>query len=192
MYGNLLNNQQILELVNSHHIRVWPEFDVDSLQLADYPLTIGAVIGIGEPTPRTVASPYSPERLATDREVFEIPPGEYRIIVVRERVELSKGLLGQFLPASSAIESGLLLTMGKLEHPFGSTGEYIRFGVFNANRKIASLERGARVAYLRVHDFRALNNAEVRLTERDEAIYSSRRIVPSDRDGHINYEKDLK
>lgn len=192
MYGTLLNNSQIIDLVASRKIEVWPHFDEAALQLADYPLTIGAVIGIGEATPRAVASPYTPERIGGGGAAAILAPNDYRIVVVKERIVLCEGLVGQFLPASSAIEAGLLLTMGKLESPFGRGGEYIRFGVFNASGGEVELRSGSRVAYLRIHDLRGLKNATVRFTERDSAIYESRRLFPPHSDGDLDFEKDTR
>ena len=122
MFGNLINNKQIIDLRESGLITITP-FDQDCLKAVHYPLCVRSIFRRdADGSWRRVHS------FDEVRQPFSLEPHEYVVVELRENIVLKEGIIGQFLPASNLIEAGLGLTAGRLEYPFGHRGEAIRFG----------------------------------------------------------------
>lgn len=181
MQGQLLNNKQIDELVKNRTIEIKPNYDVSNLQIAQYPLTPSVIFEIqAEETYREIF------RFSEKKQAFILEPKKYYIIDMLESVILPKGIIGRFLPSSNLIEKGIVITTGKIEHPYGQKGEKVRFGLFNCLDFESKLEFNTRIAYIQFIDLRGSMSLSYNLTEYDKSTYSKRR----NSDDGPNYEID--
>jgi deoxycytidine triphosphate deaminase len=180
MFGNLINNSLIKELINDKQLVITP-IDLKLLQLAQYPLRPLVVWEVkAENEGRQIH--YFTEK---DNK-FILKPKSYYWIDVNESIKLPIGIVGRFMPSSNLIEKGISLTAGKIENPFGDNGERIRFGIYNFLDNPATIEFKTRIAYIQFMDLRGMDNHEYKMTKYDKQIYGARR--PDD-DGP-NYERD--
>jgi deoxycytidine triphosphate deaminase len=180
MFGNLINNNLIKELLKQKVLEITP-MDGKLLQLAQYPLraqVIHEVIAENEGEQVHYFSEKNPK--------FSLKAKTYYWVDVLEIIKLPKGIVGRFIPSSNLIEKGLALTAGKIEKPFGDKGEKVRFGLFNYLDTPVTLEFLDRLAYIQFMDLRGLDNHEYLQTKYEKRVYGLRN--PDD-DGP-NYEVD--
>lgn len=180
MYGNLLNNDQIIKLVENHIIQITPFFEKQRVQIAQYPLTVSLVCEPRVNVNKAILHAFE------DGKSFTFSPNEYVVVEVAEQVKLSEGIVGRFIPSSNLIEQGLMLTAGKIEYPFGQQNERIHFGLKNALNSPIDLPANETLAYIEFFDLRGLANRPTSLTERDKEVFSRR--YPLGHDGDIKYE----
>lgn len=182
MFGNLLNNTLIRDLIDDREIIITPRFDPARLQIAQYPLFPYAVYSISAPGKLKRVHMFD-----EDGSDFALAPNQYVAVDIQEIIQLPIGIVGRFIPASSAIEKGIGLTVGKLEHPYCSNGERIRFGIKNQLDTPTKLSAKEQLAYVQFFDLRGLNNIAYKLNKRDRHVFK-RRIDP-EIDGP-DYERD--
>lgn len=125
MFGNVLTNSLIEELIRNNEIKISPPYH-ERKKLKGYYYELSWTERIlyqknneAGSFELTKGNPY----------VFE--DKEYAIAELRESIELPQGIFGLFVPASSLIELGYGITAGKLDAGYGAQGERIRFGIFN-------------------------------------------------------------
>lgn len=182
MFGNLLNNTLIRELVEAREIMITPRFNPARLQIAQYPLFPHSIHSVSAPS-KTKREHLFEE----DGDTFTLAPNQYVLVDIQELIQLPLGIVGRFIPASNIIERGIGLTAGKLEHPFCHNGERIRFGVKNFLDCPSLLKGNEQIAYIQFFDLRGMDNYDYTLNSRDKRVYKSR--VDPDADAP-NYEKD--
>ena len=182
MFGNLLNNALIKNLLEQKVLSITPYVSKD-LQVAQYPLRVHA---FAEVTAEKDATPWV---TLTDRQpVFHMKQRTYYWVEVAEMIVLPVGIVGRFVPASSLIEKGLGLTAGKIENPFGSKGERIRFGLYNHLSTPVSWDRTERIAYIQFMDLRGMDNHKYTQNRIDREVYRFR--LSREADDGVNYEVD--
>lgn len=180
MFGNLLNNDSIKNLIERKEIEITP-IDWKLLQVAQYPLRgkiIYKVISEGDGEEIHIFS--------DKHNKFILKPKTYYWVDIFESIKLPKGIVGRFIPSSNLIEKGIGLTAGKVEKPFGDNGEKIRFGLFNFLDVETSLSFSDRLAYIQFTDLRGLKNLDYKHTKYDKEVYR-KRIAEDD---GPNYEAD--
>ena len=162
MSGNLLNNSQIRELMKLGLISIAP-FDEKRLKDAWYCLH-----------PRRVWIDHETRYAEPDYgladvnvKAYKLEPGEYVEVEVEEKISLGEGIVGEFIPASGAIEAGILLTMGKLDSGYT---ERIKFGVFNAKKRETFVFCKSPIGYVQFFDVRGEGIAPSAVSEYDKMI----------------------
>lgn len=166
MFGNIVNNKQLLNLMEQNQIRITP-FDKKKLQTIHYPLNIKLVSKFNEDEDKT-------EFLLKKGKPYILEPNEYVIIEIDEHIELETGIIGEFILSSNLIEKGLGLTCGKLDPEYGKKNEAIRFGLKNLLGQNVPIEYDLKVAYIRFFDLRALENAPYILSKEEKRLWENR------------------
>ena len=174
MKGNLINNRQIIDLIDKSLIKILPNFDEELLQIAQYPLTPKNIFTIEQGISKKVFS------FNDSNKFFLLQPNTYYLIETFEAIILSKDIVGRFINSSLIIEKGLILSAGKIEFPYGSNNEKIRFGLYNALNNEVALSHKDRIAYVEFFDFRSLENNKYNLTKIDKELYNKRRARAED------------
>lgn len=164
MFGNLLSNVLIKKLHEEKQIEIDP-FDEDRVQWAQYPLSPKEIIYWSQGTNET-----SRHHLVETSKPYNLRPHEYTIVVVRERVVLSDGIVGRFIPTSALIERGFAITAGKLDPHYGRKGEEIRFGLSNQLDVDNEYSADSPLAYIEFFDLRGLPSGSVELSDYDKLI----------------------
>jgi len=164
MFGNLLNNVLIEKAHDEKKIEIDP-FDPKRIQVAQYPLSPKEIIYW---TPGE--SDRHRHHLVDTGKPYRLQPHEYAVVVVRERVVLSDGIVGRFIPMSGLIEKGFGLTAGKLDPHYGRKGEEIRFGLSNFLNIENEYSMNSPLAYIEFFDLRQLPSNSVEHTEYDKFI----------------------
>ena len=180
MFGNLINNTLIKELIKRKDLEITP-YDENLLQVAQYPLRPQIIYQVTSEKEKKQVHFFTD----TDSKFF-LKAKTYYCIDLLETIKLPLGLVGRFIPSSNLIEKGIGLTAGKLEKPYGDKSERIRFGLYNYLDTPTSILFTERIAYVQFMDLRGLDNHRYKLTEYDKKIYE---IRLKDADAP-NYEAD--
>jgi len=150
----ILSNSQIRRFMDHGAIRITP-FHPDQLAPTAYRLR-----------PHSVR--FQRKREENEIEVGTFPlsirpyllqPKEHVVVSIEEEIVIGKGLVGTFYPASGCVESGLVLTAGRLDADYRHA---IVFGVLNASGKEATLD----------HDFQLARISFTWLGEDNQPEYS--------------------
>lgn len=168
MFGNVINNKRLTELVSSGNIKISP-FDKKKVQTIHYPLNIKLIVELPEEGKKgnriyTLAKHNS----------YMLKPNDYVLIEIDERIELEDGIVGEFVLSSNLIEKGLALTCGKLDPEYGKSGEAIRFGLKNLLNKEVPIEYDLKIAYVKFYDLRALDNTPYVMSKEEKRLWNSR------------------
>ena len=169
--GNLLNNVLIKKRREDKLIEIDP-FHEDLIQLAQYPLSPKEIIYW-----KKESGESQRHHLIDLGKPYEFQPHEYALAVVRERVVLSEGIVGRFIPMSGLIEKGFGLTAGKLDPNYGREGEEIRFGLYNLKNIPNSYDQKSPLAYIEFFDLRELSSTMIKKSEYDEFVWLKRRLA---------------
>lgn len=175
MFGNMINNNQLIHLKDVEKIIDITPWQPNLLKTAHYPLKPRAVYKYNNNS--ILKQIHNFER---DEGDYILSKNEYVIVEVDEIIKLPKGIIGQFVPSSNLIEQGLGITAGRLEHPYGQKGQRVRFGLKNLLDKESSLKEQDQLVYLQLFDLRGLDNNKIKLTERDLKILNLRRNIAED------------
>ena len=172
MFGNLLNNTLIRDLIEHREIIISPQFDPARLQIAQYPLfpySVHKVLAKGKMKQVHLFS--------EDGDIYSVEPNDYIIVDMLEIIQLPIGIVGRFIPASSLIERGFGLTAGKIEHPFCHNQERIRFGLKNYLDQPNPLIASEQLAYIQFFDLRGMDidRYKYELSQRDRQYYKGRK-----------------
>ncbi len=182
MFGNLMNNRQIIKACDSREIDITP-WDKSLLKSAHYPLTPKILF-----TKQPDGTEIQLHNFGKEGSAYVIEENGYVIIEVTEQIKVSEGIIGQFIPSSNLIEQGFSLTAGRLEHPYGQKGEPIRVGLKNLLNSPNTLKKGERIAYIQFFDLRGLNNIPIEFTEREWKLIGIR--MARARDDGPNYDDE--
>lgn len=180
MFGNLINNTLIRELIKRKELEITP-YDEKILQVAQYPLRAQIIYQVTAENESKQVHYFSEK----DNK-FTLLSKKYYFVDVFEQIKLPLGVVGRFIPSSNLIEKGLGLTAGKIEKPFGDKGERIRFGLVNYLDSPVTIQFSERIAYIQFMDLRGLDNHEYKLTKYEKKIYEARLRE----DDGPNYELD--
>jgi hypothetical protein len=137
--GNLLSRPQVMSLLGKG-IKITP-FDKERLKhpwYALYPYRIWSDLQHKLDKTHTGV-------IELDHESYELGPKEYAEVIIEERIILSEGIVGLFIPASFSIEQGILITAGKLDSNYSAA---IKFGVFNAKWHPVGIYRSIPIVYI--------------------------------------------
>jgi deoxycytidine triphosphate deaminase len=180
MFGNLMNNALIKELLSKGDIIITP-YEEKLLQVAQYPLRaqiMNEVVSETEQKQIHFLSERNPK--------FILKPRSYYCVDIFETIRLiNGGIVGRFIPSSNLIEKGLGLTAGKIEKPFGDKNEKIRFGLYNYLDIPITWNFEDRIAYIQFMDLRGLNNHTYKPSTHEKIVYDFRLRE----DNFPNYEK---
>lgn len=168
MFGNLINNSLIKDLINRKELEITP-FNEKLLQIAQYPLRAQIVYEVPSENEKKQVHFFSEK----DNK-FSFLPKKYYCIDVYEQIKLPAGIIGRFIASSNFIEKGLGIMIGKIEKPFGDKGEKIRFGLYNYLDTPVTIEFTDRIAYIQFMDLRGLDNSTYKQTQYDKRIYELR------------------
>lgn len=165
MFGTLMTNLLIERRIRDGSLRIEP-FDLKRLQVCQYRLTPKEILfeNVSEGKLQRTS------RHNLEDGDYSFKPSEYAIVTVREHVVLPDGVVGRFVPESGLIESGFILTAGKLDPGYGRNGEQIRFGLHNARAREASFLPNSPLAHLQLFDISGLPSTESGLSHYDRLI----------------------
>jgi deoxycytidine triphosphate deaminase len=183
MFGNLSTNRQIKRLRDDRCIYIDP-FEESSLKATGYTLNPKRVLR------RSDDGDWEVAQSLTERSVFELAPDEYVIVEPRQAVRIAvDGIVGRFVPASTNIESGLLVVAGQIDSKYGMSGETLRFGVKNLLSKPNYLKTSTRLVHLEIFDIRGTTADPVQVSGAQKGVWESRINDPkwrrADSDGPI-------
>ena len=168
MFGNLMNNRQIIKAYESGELGITP-WNQNNLKSAHYPLTPKLLF---QKQPTGVETQI--HNFGRDGENYSVQENGYVIVEIAEQLKVAEGIIGQFIPSSNLIEQGFGLTAGRLENPYGQKGEPIRFGLKNLLPYPSALSGKQRLAYVMFYDLRGLNNIPIEFTEREWRLIAIR------------------
>jgi len=185
MFGNLVNNRQLLKLLEERQLTIEP-FNEKELGTANYPLRARRILN-RQPDGKWVQG----HNFEDDPNPFDVPANGYVIVEAREAIKLNTdGLLGNFLPASNLIEQGFSVVCGKMDKKYGTTcGELLRFGLKNMLPESNRLTATDRIVHVQFYDLRSLANLSSGLSEEEIKIRIARAFRQRD-DGMYYDEKD--
>lgn len=158
MYGNVLNNTQVRNLIEGKKIEIVP-FDSDALDLIHYPLlpcTIYVRDGRKEDGLSKVKSVAS--HVEEDSE-FVLKPRQSVLVQTEQLVSFADGIVAQFTTPYQLIDTGFQLNAGRLSSQFGKQSRKLVFGVTNLLDIDNTLDLKSPIAYIYFIDFSALNNS---------------------------------
>lgn len=168
MFGNLVNNTQLIHLVQIEKLVDITPWDPATLKTAHYPLKPKV---IWKRVSGALKAVHNYER---DGDRYSLAENEYVVVEIREHIKVPEGIIGQFVASSNLIEQGLGITAGRLEFPYGQKGEPIRFGLKNFLNEPNALRMSDQLAYIQLFDLRGLDNNAVKLTPRDIKLFTMR------------------
>ncbi len=182
MYGNVITNHQLRNLLRTNCIAIDP-FQEKYLKAAAYTLTPGRVLKRGEDGEYDVVHTFG-----TRRRDFTLSCGEYVIIEAREKVAIREhGIVGTFATASTNIENGLLIVAGQIDSHYGVKGEALRFGVKNLLAVDNEISSDTRLVHLQLVDMRGSATDPIKRSESTKSTWNDR-INPDWADTHAqNY-----
>jgi len=187
MFGNLVNNVQLKQLIDSKVVEIAP-FNEKLLSLVHY--TLHPLI-IKERQPdgdyKTICN------LRETPNGYSLKKNSYVIVEIQEQIKLNdEQIVGHFIPSSDLIELGLGIVAGKIDKKFGTTNnekglnqEKIVFGLKNLLPDTdITIKSNLRLAHLELFDLRGLASDKTELSE-DEIKTRLRRMLKAMDDGVI-------
>lgn len=165
MYGNLINNRQLLKLIEEGRIIIEP-FSEKILSTATYPLRPRRILN-RQPDGKWVQQ----HNFDDDSNPFDVPANGYVIIEPRETIKLTHGgIIGHFIPASNLIEQGFGVVCGKVDNKYGTGGEMLRFGLKNYLSEPNRISAQDRVVHVEFFDLRSLAGLSPQLSDEEIKI----------------------
>ena len=104
MFGNIINNRQIENLIKEKEITISP-FRKNKLKLAHYGLGAAGIMWAGQLNSKGKREFISRHDFSSSND-YTFEAGEYAIVEIEEFILLPDGVVGHFLPSSSLIERG--------------------------------------------------------------------------------------
>jgi len=172
MFGNLLANNQIVQMRMAGALKVNPWFP-ERLGIVHYELHVAHIFQLEE---GKVFSKTKP-RAGTE---FLLEPNEYCIVDIDTIIAPPEGVVGKFVPASFLIESGFGITLGRLTYPYGARSEPIRFGLKNMLNVENSLDATRAIAFVEFFDLRAVERLPYDVGEEDLKRWMRRKKIAED------------
>lgn len=181
MFGNLINNRQLKQLIKENAIYIEP-FEEQSVKSTHYTLHPGRVFRRNSSGVWKQAHDFK-----SSSNSFQLSENEYVVVEIRQVVKiLIEGIVGRFIPTSSLIENGLMVLAGQIDNKYGVQGEGLRFGVKNLLQSTNELSIRTRLVHVEFFDMRGLAFDPVNLTAEEVTIRERRRMI-ADADG-VFYE----
>ena len=181
MFGNLLNNNEIIECESKNFLKIKP-WEPNKLQPAHYPLNACVIHQVVDPGKSgAITKPIHTFQEGDENnedKAYPFEANDYFVVEIFQSITLSPGIVGKFVVASNLIEKGFSLTGGKITYPFGEKREVVRFGIKNLLSVKNYLMPFHKIAYIEFFDMRGLNNLPYNfsdLTPRDIEIYLARK-----------------
>lgn len=172
MFGNLISNHQLKQLMSSHSVDIEP-FDELMLKATHYTLQPGRVLR------RRPDGKWCINHYFSEEEVCELRPCEYVVVEVRQRIRIhAEGIVGRFLTTSNLVENGLLLVAGQIDHKYGIEGEMLRFGIKNLLPEPNFIRKDTRLAHVEFFDLRGINIDSHELSAVEREIWNQRKQDP--------------
>ena len=169
MYGNVITNHQLRNLLRANCITIDP-FQEKYLKAAAYTLTPGRVLRRGEDGEYDVVHTFGKRR-----QNFTLRGGEYVIIEAREKVAIREhGIVGTFATASTNIENGLLIVAGQIDSQYGVKGEALRFGLKNLLEVENEISIDTRLVHLQLVDMRGSATDPINSNDLTKSIWKDR------------------
>jgi deoxycytidine triphosphate deaminase len=170
MFGTIVNNRQLIDLISQKKIYIHP-FKKELLKSLHYPLTASKyLICIGRKAGIPTFNVRADFKADCDEVIFK--PKEYLIAEIFQAISVSEGIVGSFIPSSRLIDYGFSLTCGRIEAPYGDAGEVVRFGITNQLDSENRLTKETILGYVQFFDFRALATEGVIMTDEDKMLFN--------------------
>ena len=169
MYGNVITNRQLRNLIDSKTLTIFP-FNDENLKAASYTLNPGQVLRRGDDGEYDVVHSFSKMRSK-----YVLGPGDYVLVEPRQKIAIAvDGIVGTFIMASTNIENGLLVTAGQIDGRYGTKGEMLRFGVKNLLEGENELVFDTRLVHLQLIDMRGSATDPIRLDPAAQKVWEDR------------------
>lgn len=171
MFGNLITNRQLRQLIKQKEIQIDP-FVERSLKTTHYTLRPGRVMGR-----QADGSWKQIHSFREEKREFTIPENGYVLIEVLEAVKIANdGIVGRFIPTSNLVDNGLLLNAGQIDNKYGLNGEGLRFGLKNLLPVPNPICADTRLAHVEFFDLRGITVDPVELSK-DEMDTRVRKLL---------------
>jgi len=188
MFGNLVNNKQLLKLIKEKEIEI-DKFNSSDLGVVHYTLHPGRV-KVRQPDGTWKAK----HDFCETSDPYIVPPNGYVIVEIKEKIKLlNDNLIGEFRPASNLIEDGFGLTSGKIDKKYGTTGEQqgesqerVVFGMKNFLDTSNEIRNEMRIAHVSFFDLRGVSGEKAELS-RTEINQRLKRLL-RDMDDGVAYD----
>jgi hypothetical protein len=164
MFGNLIRNRQLKELMRSRVVEIIP-FDEKDLSTVHYIIRIGKVLK------KSVTGVLKTiHDFAENVNPYIMKKHECIIVESSAIIKLNdENIVGRFIPARNVIVDGLSLVAGTTDNKFGNT--YIEIGepemtyfvLRNNTNTNFPLEKHYKIAHLELFDFRDVKQEKVKL-----------------------------
>lgn len=196
MYGTLLTNAHVKELIRNRAINIEP-FDEGSLKLAHYrlrPQHLVRPLAQRDDGTREYSLPVHDFRSGKP---FRFEANEYLIATTIEHIILGPGIVGEVIPASTLVEQGFGIVAGKLDPGYGSIeGKPQDFiiGLKNLLDEPNFFFPGRGIANISFHDFRGTSRLPLDWSDSERSDFKTRRISRKFRrvdDDGVFYDDDL-
>ncbi len=169
MYGNVITNQQLRNLLRDNCLSIDP-FDDKYLKASAYTLRPGRVLRRGKDGEYDVVHTFGARR-----KTFSLDPNEYVLVEALEKVAIrASGIVGNFSTASTNIENGLLIVSGQIDSKYGVKGEALRFGVKNLLDVGNQISNETRLVHLQLIDMRGSATDPVKSTKESKDVWRER------------------
>ena len=187
MFGNLINNSQLNELIKNKVIEI-SDWNISNLSLVHYTLH-PETIKIRQPDGKWVTV----HNFNENHNPYKVEPNGYVIVTIKERIKLNSDyIVGEFRPASNLIEDGFGLTTGKIDKRYGTSNkEVVVFGMKNYLNVHNEIKENTRIAHVSFFDLRGVSGKPGEVTE-DEMLQRAIRIVKRVYDDGPNYGEGTK
>lgn len=182
MYGNVVTNKQIRDLIRSNCLDI-SDFEDENLKEAAYTLNPGKTMTIGDDGEVENITPL------TKRRTYTIAPNAYVVVEARQKIAIRvPGIIGTFITASTNIEHGLLVIAGQIDSRYGMRSEALRFGVKNLLDVPNEITLSTRLVHMQLIDLRGSASDNGPRPRQAEAIWD-KRIPPEERERILpNYD----
>jgi deoxycytidine triphosphate deaminase len=192
MFGNIMNNKQICEAINTGCIKI-SGFDSESLRNIHYPLTPGKFLR------KKPEGPDGQPKLSIIRDCMSdnddpywIQPNEFVVVQVAENISLKEAIIGHFASTSNMAKKGISLIAGRIEAPFGDYGQKkqnLQFGIKNNTDAPVLISEKEPICYIYFVDLRGLDKQAYILTSEEVKKFRQWSINYSRAEtGGVNYE----
>lgn len=165
MFGNFMTGPLVRTAMAAQDPLAIVDFSEDRFRNGLYTLTNAEVHSNLGPGLR-------PHKWQLSDGTYELAPDEYVMVVAKERVVLPFGIRGAFVTASSAIQTGLLVTHGKLDSEY--KGRPVIFGLKNLLPMPVHIDQALELIHLQFIDQRGLPHDLPKVDDRRAALFAVR------------------
>lgn len=181
MYGTVLTNVQIEQLMRAPGGIRFHAFHASSMKLAHYRLRPGLLFRPGRQRKDGSHDLGLPIHDFRHGGPYTFEPNEYLLITSVETIVLPEGVVGEVIPASTLVEQCFSLVAGKLDAEYGSIdGELFIMGMKNMLDERNTFFPKNGVANIAFHDFRGAFRQVKHFTEAQKKDFSDRKARVTD------------